>query len=140
MTARRVPVLTDPDLAPDDLRIAEALGDSAEAWNRLAGALAGLGLDLSWRHYRDGGWLCRAVRGGKNIAWLAVWDGVATVTCYFAARHRAQLVELPVPQELRAQAAEAELAGRLLPLVVEVRTAADAAAATEIARFKLASR
>ena len=140
MSERRVPVLTDPDVAPDDAVVGAALGDASEAWRRLTARLADLGLELAWRHYRDGGWLCRAVRGGKNIAWLAVWDGCATVTCYFAARHRSELSRLPVPDELRAPVAETEMSGRLLPVVVEVRTSADADTAAEVVRFKLASR
>jgi len=87
---RRVPVLTDPEVSPDDALIEAALATAAPAWRHLGDLLgaSGLGLELSWRHYRDGGWLCPAIRGGKNVAWLAVWDGYATVTCYFAERHR----------------------------------------------------
>lgn len=140
MSERRVPVLTDPDVAPDDERVAAVLGDSCAAWTRLTGLLADSGLDLAWRHYRDGGWLCRATRGGKNVAWLAVWEGYATVTCYFAARHRPGLTRLPIPEALRAQVAAAEMSGNLLPVVVEIRTRADADAAAEVVRAKLTSR
>lgn len=133
-------MFVDPDVPPDERRIAGVLGDAAEAWRHLSAHLAALDLELSWRHYRDGGWLCRAVRGGKNVAWLGVWDGCATLTCYFAARHRERLVQLPVPAELRDQAARAEMSGSLLPLVIEVRTLADAEAAAEVVRFKLGSR
>ena len=140
MSERRTVVLIDPDVAPDDEVVGAALGDAREAWRRLTELLGGLGLELAWRHYRDGGWLCRATRGNKVVAWLAVWAGYATVTCYFAGRHRAELVQLPMPESLRAQAAQTELSGSLLPVVVEVRTDADAAAAAEVVRFKLASR
>lgn len=140
MPERRVPVLTDPDVTPDDEQIGHLLGGSFAAWRRLTEQLTGLGLHLTWRHYRDGGWLCRAQRGGKNVAWLAVWDGSATVTCYFAARHRPELMRLPVPETLRAHVAGTEMSGRLLPVVVEIRTSADADAGVEVVRLKLASR
>ncbi|HYF72896.1 MAG TPA: DUF3788 family protein [Nocardioides sp.] len=140
MPERRVPVLTDPAVTPDDEQIRDLLGDSFAGWRQLTERLADVGLDLTWRHYRDGGWLCRAVRGGKNVAWLAVWDGYATATCYFAARHRADLTRLPVPEALRAEVAAAEMSGSLLPVVVEIRTSADAGTAAEVVRFKLTSR
>jgi hypothetical protein len=132
----RVPVLTDPDAPPDDARIREALGEGFAAWQALESGLAAPspGLVLSWRYYRDGGWLCRALRGGKNVAWLAVWDGYATVTCYFAARHRDDLVALPVPEDVATRAATAEMSGTMLPLVVEIRSQADVDAALEVVR------
>jgi hypothetical protein len=138
----RIPVLTDPDAPPDDARIREALGGGFPAWQALASGLAAPGVDLvlSWRHYRDGGWLCRALRGRKNVAWLAVWDGYATVTCYFAARHRDDLAALPVPEYVATRAATAEMSGAMLPLVIEVRSQADVDAALEVVRYRLRAR
>jgi len=127
-------------VTPDEDLVSASLGEAAPAWRRLEHLLggSGLGLELSWRHYRDGGWLCRAVRSGKNVAWPAVWDGYATVTCYFAEPHRGALASLRVPEAARA--ASADLAGRLLPVVVEVRTVEDAVGAAEVVRLKLGSR
>ena len=78
------------------------------------------------------------MRSGKNVAWLAVWAGYATVTCCFAERHRSALASLRVPEAARV--ASADLAGRLLPVVVEVRTVEDAAGAAEVVRLKPGSR
>lgn len=140
MPERRVPVLTDPEVSPDDALIEAALATAAPAWRHLGELLgaSGLGLELSWRHYRDGGWLCPAIRGGKNVAWLAVWDGYATVTCYFAERHRPVLAALPVPEAVRASSAD--LSGRLLPVVVEVHRPEDADAAAEVVAARIRSR
>jgi hypothetical protein len=138
----RVPVLTDPDAPPDAARIREVLGGAFPAWQTLASGLAAPVVDLvlSWRHYRDGGWLCRALRGRRNVAWLAVWDGYATVTCYFAARHRDDLVALPVPEDVATRAATAEMSGAMLPLVIEIRSQADVDAALEVVRYRLRAR
>jgi Protein of unknown function (DUF3788) len=137
--AHRVPVLTDPDVVPDEVQIRAALGEAFVFWKGLESALTDppFRLDLSWHYFRDGGWLRKALRGTRNLAWLAVWEDYATVTFYFAARHREGLVALPVPDALRDQAAEAEMTGRLLPLVIEIRSEADVAAALEVLRYKL---
>lgn len=142
MVSDRRPVLTDPDLPPDDARIRDVLGDAWPGWQRLTTALTDPALDLtfSWRYYRDGGWLCKALGNGRTVAWLAVWDGYATVTCYFAARHRDDLVALPVPHDLRAQAASAVMSGAMLPLLVEVRSPADVAAVVEVLRYRARAR
>jgi hypothetical protein len=138
----RVAVLTDPGRVPDDEQIREHLGASFAAWQNLEVTLRGpeLGLTLLWHHFRDGGWLCKALRGKKNVAWLAVWEGFATVTCYFSARHRRDLAALPLPDTLRTQIAEVAMSGAMLPVVVEVRSRADVEAAVEILRYRLRAR
>lgn len=138
----RVAVLTDPDRVPDDAQVREHLGSSFAAWQRLEAALRSpeLDLELSWHHFRDGGWLRKALRGKKNMAWLAVWEGYATVTCYFAARHREDVAALPLPESLRTQVREVEMSGALLPVVVEIRSASDVDAAIEVVRYRLRAR
>jgi hypothetical protein len=135
-------VLTDPDRPPDDEQIRVHLGPSYPAWQRLEAALRGpdLGLALSWHHFRDGGWLCKALRGKKNIAWLAVWEGYATVTCYFSARHREDLAALPLPEALLNQISQVQMSGAMLPVVIEIRSPADVEAAVEVVRHRLRVR
>jgi hypothetical protein len=135
-------VLTDPDRPPDDEQVRVHLGTSFFAWQRLEAALRGPELDLalSWHHFRDGGWLCKALRGKKNIAWLAVWEGYATVTCYFSARHRDDLAALPLPDSLRTQISQVQMSGAMLPVVVEIRSPADVEAAVEVVRYRLRAR
>ncbi|WJH23360.1 DUF3788 family protein [Pseudarthrobacter defluvii] len=137
-----VAVLTDPGRMPDDEQIRQHLGASFAAWQDLKELLSRpyLGLELSWHHYRDGGWLCKALRGSKNMAWLAVWDGYATVTCYFSARHRNDLAALPLPDNLRAQITGVEMSGAMLPVVVRIRSPEDIGAAIEVVRYKLRAR
>lgn len=142
MPAHRLPVLTNPDVAPDEVQVRTALGEAFNAWQGLESALTDPPFDLvlSWHYFRDGGWLRKALRGKKNLAWLAVWKDYATVTFYFAARQRAELVALPIPDALRIQAAGAAMTGRLLPLVIEIRSRADVDAALEVLRYKVGAR
>lgn len=142
MPEQRLPVLTDPDVVPGDEQIRDALGEAFPAWQSLESALTQPPwcLTLSWQYYREGSWLRKALRGTRNLAWLAVWTGHATVTFYFAARHRAGLVALPIPDALAHQAAQAQMTGRLLPLVIEIRTQEDVAAALAVLGYKLRAR
>ncbi len=138
----RVAVLTDPGRVPDDEQIRQHLGASFAAWQDLKELLSGpdFALELSWHHYRDGGWLCKAARGSKTMAWLAVWDDYATVTCYFSARHRNDLAALPLPDDLRTQVTGMEMSGAMLPVVVGIRSREDVDAATEVVRYRLRAR
>ena len=85
----------DPDIEPTSARIHAALGPAGDAWDELTGLLTEAGLDLTWRYYRDGGWLAKATNGKKTIAWLSVEPGQVKITFYFAERHRTTLAEDP---------------------------------------------
>ena len=133
-----MPVLTNPEVAPDEAQIRATLGEAFNAWKGLESALTDppFHLALSWHYFRDGGWLRKALRGTRNLAWLAIWKDHATITFYFAARHREDLVALSIPDTLRSQAAEAEMTGKMLPVVIEIRSQADVEAALEVLRYK----
>lgn len=134
------PALTDPDVEPTAELIADALGPAEAAWDELTAAVTGpeFRLRIEWRYYRDGSrWLAKALRGSKNAAWLSVWVGEGGVTCYFAERHRAPLLDLDVSDALREQIAGQPMMGRMLPVPMAVRSTADVADALAVLRLKL---
>lgn len=109
----------DPNLAPTTEMIHAVLGASAEVWDALTEIVTDAGGMLVWRHYTDGGWLAKASKAGKTVAWLNVAPGQATVTFYFAERHRAPLIENPaLSPALRGQIAGTPLSGKLLPVTL----------------------
>lgn len=131
----------DPDVEPTTTRIHAVLGPADDAWDGLAGLIAKAGLDLDWRYYRDGGWLAKATKGNKTIAWLSVEPGEVRITCYFAERHRTALTEdATLPAELRERIGATAMIGRLLPVFQVVRTISDLAQVASILRIKLAAR
>ncbi len=102
---------------------------------------AGVGAPVSWRYYRDGGWLARAAAGDRTIAWLAVEEGFFKVTFYFAERHRATLREASdLGAEVRERIEATPLIGKLLPVTLEIRSSADVALASAVLAIKLAVR
>lgn len=134
-------VFRDPDVEPSTERIHAALGPAADAWDELTALIADSGVLLAWRYYRDGGWLARATKGAKTIAWLSVAQGHATITCYFAERHRAILAQDPaLTDELRQRIATATLTGRLLPVTLELHEGRDLAQVRSLFASKLATR
>lgn len=67
----------------------------AELWDETIALFADAGAPVSWRCYRDGGWLAKAVAGRKTLAWLAVEEDVVRITFSFAERHRPALAAAP---------------------------------------------
>lgn len=131
----------DPALEPTPERVRAALGTTAGVWDELLAHLAGRGVDVSWRYYRDGGWLAKASHGGRTVAWLSVDPGLIRVAFYFAERHRGLLAgQAGLPLGLRERVVATGLVGRLLPVGVELAPGADLAAFVELVRLKLAAR
>lgn len=111
----------DPGVEPTTARIHTALGPAAETWDELAALFADAGAPLTWRYYRDGGWLAKASKGRTTIAWFRVAQGHATVTFYFAERHRSILTQhQALTDELRHRVATTALSGKLLPVTLEL--------------------
>lgn len=97
-----------------------------------------LELDHPWRFYRDGGWLMKATRGKKTIAWVSIDDEpLLHLTCYFAARHRETLThdEL-LPAGVRARIAETDMTGKTLPAPLDLRVLGDVETARRLIDLK----
>ncbi|MCL2652518.1 MAG: DUF3788 family protein [Propionibacteriaceae bacterium] len=129
-------VFDDPTIAPVPETIDEALGASAPAWAQLADVLANAGVETAWRYYRDGGWVVRASRGSRTIAWMSVNRDYGRVTFFFAQRLRPALVAADdLPEWVKDAARDAE---KMLSLTIQIRTSADVADAQAVLRYKLA--
>lgn len=131
------PVFTDPAAAPDEAAIAAALGPAASAWHTVTALLSATGAEPAWRYYRDGGWLTKASRGSRTIAWLSIEPGLVRFAAYFAERHRAELTALPeLDAALRGRLMTEPLLGRLLPVALELRSDEDARRAGAVAELR----
>jgi len=130
-------VFSDPSVEPTTSCISDALGAAREAWAELTGVLVNLGAKIEWRYYRDGGWLVKASKGGKTVAWLQVNAGYARITCYFAERHRETLAKATdIPAELREQISSQQVTGKLLPITLQIRDHPDVVIAATVLNLK----
>ena len=128
----------DPDVEPTATRIRAALGPAGDVWDSLTDLIEQSGLTLTWRYYRDGGWLARAGKGSRSIAWLNVASGCAKATFYFSERDRAGLVEsAALAADLRGRIAAVPLIGKLLPVSLEVRGSQDVREVATVLGLKL---
>jgi hypothetical protein len=119
-------VFSDAGAEPTSAAIREVLGSRSQAWEQTLAVFAETGVLVSWRYYRDGGWLAKARRGNKTIAWLTVENGFVRVAFHFAERQRAALAEADgLPREGRKRISGMAVSGRLRSVTFEVREPAD---------------
>ncbi|TVM02880.1 MAG: hypothetical protein CV087_08085 [Candidatus Brocadia sp. WS118] len=67
------------------------------------------------------------VRGGQNkttVFWLSIWDGFFKVTIYFPEKSRADVLSLPLDNEVKLIISDSRQMGKLnyFPLVFDLRS------------------
>ena len=133
-TAKRQ-MLRDPGVEPTDEVIAMALGEANDAYLKFISRLNRMEIRLAWRYYTDGkAWLGKGLyrwtgaRGGQRettIFWLSLWQGFFKVTIYVPEASRADILSLPLDDEVMRMAAGTERMGnrlKYLPLVFDLRS------------------
>lgn len=116
----------DPAVEPTTERINAALGGAGDAWDLLNDLMEASGVAVAWRYYRDGGWLAKATRRNKTVAWLNVVPDCARVTFYFAERYRETLVAShDLSAGLRGRIATVAPIGRSIPVSFELHNSSD---------------
>ncbi len=96
------------------------------------------GLTQVWKYYRDGkAWLCRICRKTKTVAWLSVWDGFFKVSLYFTEKTGMGIRKLNIAATLRDRFASTPCVGKLKPLIVDVRDAAQLSDLLALISYKI---
>lgn len=111
----------DQSQPPTPELITEALGEADIAWKEALDAFAEAGVDVTWRYYRDGGWLAKATRGKTAMAWMSIEPGLARITFYSPARLRETILASPdLDDTLRERIASATPVGKSLPVTLRL--------------------
>ncbi|MCL2481937.1 MAG: DUF3788 domain-containing protein [Propionibacteriaceae bacterium] len=131
-------VFSDPAVEPTHTLVLDALGPARQPWDELVDALRASGAVPEWRYFRDSGWLLKAAKNGKTIAWLQVGRGFSRVSCWFAVRHQRSLaIDPELSSDLRNSIIRQTPTGDEFPVTVQVRTHMDAADALSVIVCKL---
>ncbi|OUZ07033.1 hypothetical protein BHE97_18175 [Aeromicrobium sp. PE09-221] len=134
-------VFTDAQVRPEQGAISVALGDASSVWDEATEVFASAGAEVTWRHYRDGGWLAKASRNGKTLAWLCVTPGVLQVSFHFAERLRETLSnDRAINGHLRERIAQMPTSGNLFSIPLEVRTPDEVGDVKQLVALKLSTK
>jgi len=112
---------------PSAAAIMNVLGAANGAWLELVDYLEAKGASVTWKWYRDGGWLARAAKGSKTLLWASIDDaGFVDGAVHFAARLREAVADFPgVPAAQAQRIRTAELWGKMVSVPFELRSKSD---------------
>ena len=125
-------MLRNHDIEPSSDVIAKALRESNNTYIKFLNELISHDIHLEWRYYNDGkAWLAKGlfkwkgVRGGQNektIFWLSVWGGFFKVTIYLPEKVQADVLSLPLDNEIKQKIEASQQMGKLkyFPIVFDV--------------------
>ncbi len=132
MKINKEQLLRNPDIEPSSDVIAKALGEANDAYVKFIKELASHDIHLEWRYYNDGkAWLAKGlykwigVRGGQNettVFWLSIWDSFFKVTIYVPEKDRADVLSLPLDNEVKLMISGSQQMGKLkyFPIVFDL--------------------
>jgi len=118
-------LLKDKQVVPDDKVLKTALGESYAAYDELIKTVTAeeSGLSPQWNYYNDGkAWLCKVVFKKKTVFWLSVWDGYFKAAFYFTEGNCDAINGLEIAPEIKQSFKSAGHIGKLIPLVISVKS------------------
>ena len=125
-------MLRNHDIEPSSDVIAKALRESNNTYIKFLNELTSHDIHLEWRYYNDGkAWLAKGLyewtgfRSGQKeptVFFLSVWGGFFKVTIYSPDKVRAEVLNLPLDNEVKSTIAAAKQAGKMqvFPVVFDI--------------------
>ena len=122
----------DPAIKPTNEMITEGLGSSGGVYARFIEQLQNHDAEVEWRYYNDGkAWLGKGLhkwltgRGTQKeltVFWLSIWDSFFKVAIYVPEKYRAEVLSLPLNDEVKKMIENAKQIGKLkfFPLVFDL--------------------
>jgi hypothetical protein len=119
------PQLREKEVFPTKEILEKALGESYTALNDLFETISTekYALVPDWRFYKDGkSWLCNVSYKKKTICWISVWTDFFKVACYFTEKTGIGIQDLNIETKIKNDFRQSKHIGKLIPLVVNVKS------------------
>ncbi|MDR1644202.1 MAG: DUF3788 domain-containing protein [Tannerellaceae bacterium] len=132
------PLLNEQTIFPSKEVLKGILADSYPVFEELSTILTNEhGLVLEWNYYNDGKrWLCKVLNKKKNLFWLSVWNKSFQASFYFTEKHLESFAALDISETLKEDLCRTKPIGKLLPLLLKIRTNEQLPDLLKIVEFK----
>lgn len=122
--AMEKPLLTNPEIIPENSVFEYALGDVFPVFETLLSDITNkdIGLVHEWRYYNDGkAWLCKVQYKKKTVFWLSIWESCFKISFFFMERHLDGFFDLPIDPSVKDQLNLIKPTGKIIPVVLTIR-------------------
>ena len=122
----------------DRAAIEEALGDNFVNFNAVMTMLGNYDIISEWNYYKDGkSWLCKALYKKKTILWLSVWNDCFKLSFFFTEKTKIGIENLEIAQAIKERFNQQKAAGKLIPLIIDVRDCTLLSEIEQIVEYKM---
>ncbi|MCL2129303.1 MAG: DUF3788 domain-containing protein [Treponema sp.] len=116
-------ILKNPMIKPDNNVLEKVLEKNYHLYKEFIEKIIEKKLIPEWNYYNDGkSWLCKILNKKKNLCWLSVWNTEFKLTFYFTEKTMAGVNELEISEEIKKNAQEIKKVGKLIPIIVLIKT------------------
>lgn len=131
-------LLDNPHLTPDSTLLRAVMHDRYDHFEALCRLFERLGITWAWNYYKDGkNWLCKAQHKNKTVLWLSVWEDCFRLSFFFNQKTRAGVATLDIAPALRTAFETQTATGKLIPLLLDIRSEAELADAETLIIYKI---
>lgn len=133
-------LLRDRETYPKKEILKDALGDDIYGiLDLFIGVItsAEYGLNIEWRYYNDGkAWLGKIQYKKKTILWLSIWEGFFKTSFNFTEKHLEAIATLDISASIKENIKNEKPSGRLIPMIIDIKTEEQLKDLLTIVRFK----
>lgn len=131
-------ILINPQLSPTPELLQEALGDNYVNFDAVITMLTERGVVAQWNYYKDGkSWLCKAQYKKKTILWLSVWNDCFKLSFFFTEKTKVDIESLEISPAIKERFNQQKAAGKLIPLIIDVRDCTLLSDIEQIVEYKM---
>ena len=131
----------DKTVEPNDVNLSEILGESFAAFKTLEDKLKDFDATLTWRFYKDGGWLAKMTRKNKTLSWGWPDAGFFGTNFIFANKptNKEGVMKLDIPEIYKKNIQETPN-GAYFSIQIEVRNDQDLEDVYRLITFKMKAK
>lgn len=134
-------IFNNPQLSPSPELLQKGLGDNYANFDAVMTLLVERGVVSEWNYYKDGkSWLCKAQYKKKTVLWLSVWDDCFKLSFFFTEKTKASIDALPINIVIKDEFNKQKATGKLILLLLEIRSESMLNDIEKILEYKISCR
>lgn len=134
-------ILTNRLLPPTTELLQEVMRDNYANFDRLLTLFDKQEIIIEWNYYKDGkSWLGKAQRKKKTVLWISVWENCFKLSFFFTEKTKYGIDTLPIDAVIKRDFSGQQAAGKLIPLILEIRNSSILNDIEQILKYRISCK